>query len=551
MTQEEIETQHKEKIFIYALVVILIGIVLLYLSIDEKVPTSGIFIAMGMISSTLLIQLIYKNFRMTYLIFIPLFSLLLLYVIVVAGVYMTAIYWSILFIAFVFTYSKTLKEAIYLNVSHALGIVLIGMMDYLNIINTYYERQHFISFLLVYAIVSYFVYLMLKNFITLKESYQTQVQLKEQANQAKSIFIANMSHEIRTPLNGILGFVQQLEKSSLDNVQKKQIKIISQNSTHLLGVINDVLDISKIEGHKLELDYAYSHLHEVLIGTEKLYEAKALEKNIQFSFNKINLENYVFNVDLLRLKQVLLNLISNAIKFTPEHGLITVTLEYKESLKHLCISIQDNGIGMSLDNSKKIFEAFTQADSSTTKEYGGTGLGLSISKQLIELMGSKIHLETQENQGSLFYFVLEIESKLYKKTQQEEIQNKSSKKSLNILVAEDNKTNQMLIELMLEDHNKGHQVTIVDNGQLCFQARIDKDYDLILMDMRMPVMDGLEATKNIRIYEKEHHLKNITIVALTANAFKEDRDLCFDAGMNDFLAKPLEVENLEKLLNKI
>lgn len=354
-------------------------------------------------------------------------------------------------------------------------------------------------------------------------------------------FLANMSHEIRTPLNGIMGFINQLHKTSLDPKQKEFLDIINSSSNHLLGVINDILDLSKINSDKLEINLSAVWIRDEIDSTVQLFQAKAKEKSIQINYDCDDGIKKRVNADILRIKQVISNLLSNAIKFTPKYGTITLKVSQSnmEDDSLFYFSVKDTGIGMNKEACQYIFEPFKQAEKNTTQEHGGTGLGLSISHKLVELMGGKLEVTSTPNKGSLFFFSLRLQSDEAKGQESLEEIIKLPTFPLSILVAEDNKTNQILVDLLLKEDNSGHDITFVGNGEDAVQAVKKHRYDIIFMDIRMPIMDGEQATLEIRSYEEQNKRPKTYIVALTANAFKEDEDRYMQIGMNAFLAKPI------------
>ncbi len=378
----------------------------------------------------------------------------------------------------------------------------------------------------------------------LKLIEQSLIQEKERAenaNRSKSLFLANMSHEIRTPLNGIMGFIELLQKGETDKKKREYLDIIENASKSLLVVINDILDLSKIEDGSMKtesIDFDLRlHLHQLITFFTSITDSK----NIALHFDYPDgLSDYV-HTDPLRLKQILSNLISNAIKFSPENSTISISLHRQGKLLHM--AVKDQGIGISEEAQKRIFNPFEQAEISTTRNYGGTGLGLSISKKLIELLGGEIHLKSALGQGSTFSFSIHAPEAgvIQKENEDESIIELHG----HVLVAEDNKTNQLLISLLLEDLNLTY--TLVENGQEAFDAfKTFPDYDLILMDINMPHTNGIEATQLIR--KSSYPNNSIPIIALTANVMKEDIESYMQMGMNAHLSKPIESKALKQVL---
>ena len=367
----------------------------------------------------------------------------------------------------------------------------------------------------------------------------------EENNKQKSAFLANMSHEIRTPMNGIIGMTQLLEKIIQGDQQKHYLNVINSSANSLLSIINDILDFSKIEAKKLKIDTIDFNLKSLLLNVNNIVEYKAQEKGLKFEI--IYDESFVnLNGDSLRISQVLINLLNNAIKFT-EKGFVKLTISHTQD--NFTFEVKDSGIGIAKAQQEQLFYSFTQADTSTTRKYGGTGLGLSISKELIELMGGNILLDSQEGVGSTFSFTLNLQSSsnvvkddsIKKVTINELYQLNNS----NILLVEDNLTNQEIIIGLLQ--GSGINISISNNGLEAVNLfkQNQKKYELILMDLQMPIMDGIEATKIIRAMDL-----NIPIVALTANAMIEDVQRTQQIGMNEHLNKPIETNKLYSVLLK-
>jgi len=363
------------------------------------------------------------------------------------------------------------------------------------------------------------------------------------ALKSKDEFLANMSHEIRTPLNGILGFVNILKETIKDKKNKEYLEIIDSSSQHLLGIINDILDFSKIESGKLDIENLDFDTFLEFKSTISLYQAKAQEKNINIILNiNPNLPK-ALKGDILRIKQVISNLLSNAIKFTNKNKNITIDINYENSL--LKVSIKDQGIGIAPKNINHIFNAFSQEDSSTTRKYGGTGLGLSISNELIKLMNGELKVKSELGIGSEFYFYIPLEiGEIHKK---EKLEQKDTSLSGNILVVEDNKSNQMFMKVLLKKLNLDFD--IANDGLEAIDMFKKNKYNAILMDENMPNMNGIEATKHILHIEKENNLSHTPIIALTANALKGDREKFLEAGMDEYLTKPINKSKLIEVLN--
>jgi len=506
----------------------------------------------------------------------------------------------------------------------------------------------------------------------------------EEASAAKSIFLANMSHEIRTPLNGIIGFTELLKNSDLDEEKREFVDVIEKSSENLLAIINNILDLSKVESNKIEIDEILFSPIEEFENAIEVYGPKASEKNIQLSsYIDPTLHNYLKG-DAVKIKEVLINLMSNAVKFTPNNGQITVEIKRLDNAPldraRVLFSVQDSGIGIHNDKVEGIFDAFNQADSTITRKFGGTGLGLTISSKYISLMGGKLDVASEEGKGSRFFFVLDlIESHSsgldykdqfkeyncaicspasstkahtafmysylnyfgasakyysdfsalknlifksgsnfiiadYSNLTKEELEEykkiklpvililKSSQQSkfselntkyitpiyepinisklikvleakreflpviettqapkpvmhatfgkkfkADVLVAEDNEINQKLIKRTLED--LGLTITIVPNGLQALERRKSGNFDMIFMDIAMPVMDGIEATHKILEYEEKEHVPHIPIIAITANALKGDRERFMKEGLDEYITKPIKKENIISILN--
>jgi signal transduction histidine kinase/ActR/RegA family two-component response regulator len=374
-------------------------------------------------------------------------------------------------------------------------------------------------------------------------------EFAETANRAKSTFLANMSHELRTPLNAIMGMTAMALRRAEDPTQHQQLAKVDQASRHLLAVISDILDISKIEAERLTLEQTHFNLGGICANLRSLIEQRASEKGLRLSIDMPErLAEQVLIGDPLRLGQVLLNLSGNAIKFTQQGGItlrIHVLGEQAETMQ-LRFDVVDTGIGIPAKTQSRLFSAFEQADNSMTRQYGGTGLGLAISQRLIKLMGGEINVDSQPGQGSTFHFTISLgkgnSSQIVASTAgllAAEHELRRDYLGARILLVEDEPINREITLCLLED--TGLAVDLAEDGQQAFDLARQTRYELILMDMQMPNMNGLEATQAIR---HDSLNRNTPILAMTANAFDEDRKACLNAGMNDFLSKPLSPERL-------
>jgi len=379
---------------------------------------------------------------------------------------------------------------------------------------------------------------------------QDKIAELEYASKVKSDFLAGMSHEIRTPLNAMLGFVDILKAGEKDKERSRRFTIIKNSGKSLLTIINDILDFSKIESGKMILERRKFATKKPFKEMGQLFYEKAKEDGIELKLGfSENLPRF-FIGDIVRIKQVAANLLSNAIKFTPKGGYISIHVDFDDKKKELKFSVEDSGVGIDEKNLKKIFEAFTQEDSTTTRRFGGTGLGLSISTSLINSMEGHIEVKSVLGKGSKFSFVLpSIESDEEEKSENLLIEKIDLNQRLDakVLLVEDNKTNQMLMNIVLGDLDI--DVTLAENGLEAVEKFKESKYDLILMDENMPRMNGIEATKIILDIEEKESLIHTPIVALTANALATDRAKFLGAGMDEFVSKPIDHELFVRVLH--
>ncbi|HEV7779788.1 MAG TPA: response regulator [Chitinophagaceae bacterium] len=376
-----------------------------------------------------------------------------------------------------------------------------------------------------------------------EEEMQKSRILAEESAKSKSDFVANMSHELRTPLGAILGFTELLKKTDLSVVQKDYLEAINSSGNNLLSIINDILDLSKLDAGKFIIENVPFSIPELVHSVEVMFMAKARKKNLQFTCRTDPAIDTVVSGDPMRLTQILMNLIGNAIKFTEKGGVyVDCSIENEDEQKiSILFRIRDTGIGIPEEKTSTVFERFTQADTDITRKYGGTGLGLAITKELVELQGGTIFLKSGPEQGAEFYFTLAYtkapgQVPVQSSPDQQHLLHFDSPKK--ILIVEDNLMNQKLAAIILG--NNGFETVIADNGSKAIGILRKHNFDLILMDIQMPVMDGYRTTQVLR---DELHIST-PVIAMTAHALSGEKEKCIKAGMNDYLSKPFKENDL-------
>ncbi|MGO2134277.1 ATP-binding protein [Marinobacter sp.] len=388
----------------------------------------------------------------------------------------------------------------------------------------------------------------------LQRGNRALVKAKEDAMRrarARANFLASMSHEIRTPLNGVLGMLGLAVESELDSAKRHRLQIALSAGESLLGILNDILDISKVEAGKLNLEHIPFDIRGLIEECAMLHSQQAQNKGVELIAETGSKFPDQFLGDPTRIRQILNNLLSNAIKFT-DSGNVRITADYFENT--LTIDVADTGIGMSKEGLRRIFSPFSQADTQTTRLYGGTGLGLTLCRQLIERMHGEIKVDSTEQQGTRFTVTLPVPvySNLATENPDQFVEPaglpesiSAPQRSLRILLVEDNEVNQMVAGMLLK--KMGHNIDTAENGQLALEALEQQHYDLVLMDCQMPVMDGYETTRRIR---QNPHWKDLPVIAVTANVMLGDKDDCFACGMNDYITKPYNRHQLSAAITR-
>ena len=375
----------------------------------------------------------------------------------------------------------------------------------------------------------------------------------EKMSQSKGEFLANMSHEIRTPMNGVIGTLQLLEDTELSNEQKEFVEIAHRSADALLAILNDILDLSKIEAGKLSFESLVFDIKQVVNDIVILHSLKAEQQGVSLvQHADEKLPNFLMG-DPMRIRQVIVNLVSNALKFT-KHGEVKISIDVVNKdidSVDLRVTVADTGIGIPQAAQDTLFDAFTQADGSTTRKYGGTGLGLAIVSQLVDMMGGSLGMESVEGKGSSFWFTanLQVTAAVPYAVVATVDGNEDLKLDAKILMVEDNPVNQMVAQKMLE--KIGLKATIANNGIEALQCLDQESFDLVLMDCQMPEMDGFDATREIRKLDiKALDQKHLPVVAMTANVMSGDRERCLEVGMDDYIGKPVQRDQLATVLKK-
>ena len=400
-----------------------------------------------------------------------------------------------------------------------------------------------------------------RNEIAYKEmviSLKDALDAAQAGSRTKSVFLETTSHEVRTPLNSILGMAEVLAESNLTEEQRSHLSLVQKSGKILLSIVNDILDLSKIEAGKLELKKTNFHILELILEIGDIFSGIGQQKGLSI----INSVKYdvpqIVKGDPIRIKQILFNLVGNAIKFT-QRGSITISVEVQRADRPgeegmLLFSVQDTGLGIPYKKQALIFEPFTQADDTSTREHGGTGLGLAICKRLVEQMEGRLGVKSELGKGSTFFFTIQMEVAPLDKCDTSEsptaaetnIVRRTPLRPQNILLADDTEENRLVVKAFL--YHEPHILDLADNGKEALKMFQVHHYDLVLMDIQMPIMDGYTATRRIRQWQVEHQLSRTPIIAVTASAMKKDQELALESGCDYHLSKPI---SKAELLNAI